>query len=98
MGLLASEDVWTAHWESGFYFDENRLSYWSEWFCSEHNNDALTGSYIMQLPPKSAEFVRVPRTRKENCSDQTIEELRNRRIAFDWFSPDKTLIRDPHLK
>lgn len=96
--LMVSDDVWAAHWEAGFYFDEDRLNFWSEWFCSEHNEDAQTASYVMQLPAKSSEFVRVARTREENCSPQAIEDLRARRIAFDWFSPDKTLIRDPRSK
>lgn len=96
--LMVSDDVWTAHWEDAFYFDADRLSFWSEWFCSEHNEDAQTASYIMQHSSDSEEFVRIPRTREENCSPAAIEEFRNRRITFDWFSPDRTLIRDPRLK
>ncbi len=96
--LIVSEDVWSAHWEDGFYFDGDKLSFWSEWFCSEHNEDAQTTSYIMQLSSEFSEFMRVPMTREENCSPDAVEELRNRWIAFDWFSPDKTLIRDLPLK
>jgi hypothetical protein len=56
-GGVIHQPVWTSNWYDGFFVKDDRLMYWSEWFCAKAKEERDgDGSYVHVFSEASNQF------------------------------------------
>lgn len=63
------DTIWTSNWIQGFYIKDEKIEFWSEWFCS--SKEIIDGkSYVYVLNKKRMKFMKETRNYEENCNEK----------------------------
>jgi len=85
--ILAREDIWSGHWKDQFFFRNNNITYWSEWFCQENNKEASIDNAYVYTWPGYGKFEKEFIPREEICSDNAIAKMGQNKIQFERHAP-----------
>ncbi len=81
--FIAHQQIWTSHWIDGLFQLDDKLAYWSEWFCHEENKERKENqSYIYLSNKEWSKFDRINVSYKEYCSDEAKKRLADTFIKF----------------
>lgn len=84
------QDEWTSNWKAGFFLENDRLSYWSEWFCHESRQKVKSEeSYIYTLDPSLKQFVKTTVPYEKYCSSVYKSNFENIAIKYEALPPIK---------
>ena len=68
-GSVIHQPVWTSNWTDGFFVEKGSLTYWSEWFCRDENNEREKGnSYVYVFSEARKTFKRKVVNTEVYCS------------------------------
>lgn len=68
--LLTRQPMWTSHHRQGFFDDDGTLTFWSEWFCNDLDEQRRGDlSYVYVFDPERQEFVRRDVPEADYCPD-----------------------------
>jgi hypothetical protein len=68
-GSIVQQRVWTSNWKDGFFLENNRLVYWSEWFCRAEDSDRKAGmSYVYSIPKEGETFEKIDVPHDRYCT------------------------------
>lgn len=79
---------WISNWKAGFYIENNRLNYWSEWFCYEaKQNETPNDPYIYVLDPTLKRFVKTTVPYGDYCSAIYKSEFKDIALQYETVPP-----------